>query len=650
MSFVQGWNNDTEVRRTVELLERAARGDGGEAVIVQALEADDVAIRDHAISLAVRHLEPEDLGRLVADDENATLRNAALEALERQGPYAVPYLREMAVDTNPEVAMFAVQALTRVPDPGTIPTLVRLLEHDDENVSLAAIEALGSHGAEDAVPRLREMMSGGFWQQFAVIRSLGEIGDPRGVPSILEALNDEMLVEPAVEALGGIATAACLGPLAEVIENNAQEPVRKKALCAIENVLDRNPAADVRFQEPGQDSDLGAFLAAALDSTDSSLARAAASLAITAGLSSLFARVARRAVDSEDRAWVSDLFRRHPEPFRRNLASLLSDEDPRVRRGVLEAGPADKKLVPLILQRVRDESAEVRAAACRALGRCRSASAVPMLLGRLPLAVGDERDALIEGLSRMPVESLVSLAPFLAAGQPEPVAMAALAVVEATECAALAADVAELLATDRPEVRLAALRAAGVLGNLEADRYLVPLLDDPDPGIRVEAIEVLARRGHEGLAPRLAPMLEMDDLVRYHAIRALGRLRAGEAAGPLRHLFSRAHTHEQIEIVSALIRIAPSWIVEFLEEQYEGNNPEIRRIAAEGLVRLPGALTTSDLVSMSGDEDWSIRSFAAWGLGRTAGSQEGREALLALCRDTEPLVARIAREALERNA
>jgi len=86
--------------------------------IVAALQEPQPILRERAIALAARHLAPETLGRFVADDENAVLRNAALSALERQGPYAVPHLVALSRGENAEVAMFAVQILSRIKDPG----------------------------------------------------------------------------------------------------------------------------------------------------------------------------------------------------------------------------------------------------------------------------------------------------------------------------------------------------------------------------------------------------------------------------------------------------------------------------------------------------------------------------------------------------
>jgi len=71
----------------------------------------------------------------------------------------------------------------------------------------------------------------------------------------------------------------------------------------------------------------------------------------------------------------------------------------------------------------------------------------------------------------------------------------------------------------------------------------------------------------------------------------------------------------------------------------------VRRVAADGLARVAPASEFSLLVKLAQDSDWSIRNHAGWGLGRLALPQ-GRDALLALVRDTEPVVARTARAAL----
>jgi HEAT repeat protein len=247
----------------------------------------------------------------------------------------------------------------------------------------------------------------------------------------------------------------------------------------------------------------------------------------------------------------------------------------------------------------------------------------------------------------MPQDELHVLEPYLEPGVGQVKTIAALGVVEAAPSARFREKVLALLSVKDAAIRRAALRAAGNLPGEEVEAPLLARLEDPIDEVRIEAVEVLVRRDCRRAIPTLLGLLETEDLVRYHVIRALGRLRAGEAAETLRELFPGAPAHEQIEIVAALHRIAPPWLPPFLKECLVGDNPEVRRLAADGLVRSAGPQELPLLLSMALDEDWSFRNLAAWGLGRLA-LEEGRETLVSLSRDPEPLVARTARDALRK--
>lgn len=643
---MEGKYASMEARYRLERLNRALQGEEKNRAIAEALQDESVAVRSQAISLAVRHLEPEVLGGMVEDDANAVLRNAALEVLERQGPYALPQLREMAAGENAEAAMFAVGVLSHVPDEGSIPVLTALLDHADENVVLSAIEALGTHVAGQAVPKLIGLMESSLWQQLAVIKALGRIGDARALPVILGALENEMLVEAAVEALGGIEDRRCIEPLWRMVTGTGIPQVRKPALRALARLLEDFQAGSDLPEAGGDTGELEAFLLGALCSEQPELCRAASTVSVSARLETLYPRIAARAAEPEETAWVLRLFRRFPEEIPRHLYRLLNHEDPEVRCGVLEICPAEETPFDLMLERLTDSDPRVRRAACRVLGSARKPVAVPALLERLRSHSQEDRTAGIDGLSGMPANSLGPLVAFLEESLPAEQVTAALAVVENTSCNELAGKVAGLLDASRREIRLQAIRTAGALTGVDCDRHLIPLLDDPDTAVQIEAIDALVRRGCPKLVSRLLPLLDSDDRLRYHVIRALGRLRAAEAAEPLRRLFDESCTHEQVEITSALVRIEPAWIGAFLVERFHSDNVEIRRIAAEALVRLPEKPEENDLLEMAEDEDWSIRGFAAWGLG-SSGHMRQRETLLNLCRDVEPLVARIAREALD---
>ena len=58
--------------------------------MLAAFEDGTPLVREQAIRLATRYVEPEVLGALVADGVNAARRNGALAALERRDPTRCP--------------------------------------------------------------------------------------------------------------------------------------------------------------------------------------------------------------------------------------------------------------------------------------------------------------------------------------------------------------------------------------------------------------------------------------------------------------------------------------------------------------------------------------------------------------------------------
>ena len=632
-------------------MEKAFQLGASDDEIVAALQESQPILRERAIALAARHLTPETLGRFVGDDENAVLRNAALSALERQGPYAVPHLVALARGENAEVAMFAVQILSRIKDPGSAQALLPLLEHSDSNIAQAAIEGVGALKAREAVPGLIRLLDADLWLQFAAVAALGEIGDPRAVQPLLDAIPNEMLAEPAVDAIGRIAVPEALPRLLSVLADHDRLPLRDGVLKACAAILEGHPAPPsvfTRFRrkldEERRESGLVEYLGSLLGSDEVALARAAASVALSGHLEKLYPAVVQRALspDAEEARWTAALCRKHERAVRAALADLLQNRDARVRRGALMCAPADPASISLLVPLMQDRDAEVRAAACQALGRCREVSAIPALVEHFGRGTPPESVAAAEALGSMPGQSLIALAPYL---EEEAKVLPALEILEAARSPLFPDKIVELLDAAQAPVRRAALRVLVNHDEVDAEEHLVRKLQDLDESVRIEAVELLVRNGSTRAVPALAALLVVSDELRYHAIRALGRLRAETAAAQLERLFPRATGHERLEIVAALIRIGAPGLLPFLKSRLKEVEPEVRRVAADGLARVATASELPLLVQLAEDADWSIRNHAGWGLGRLSLPQ-GRDALLALVRDTEPVVARTARAAL----
>jgi HEAT repeat protein len=344
--------------------------------------------------------------------------------------------------------------------------------------------------------------------------------------------------------------------------------------------------------------------------------------------------------------WIEGLFNRFPDGSSRRLRGLLEHPDPDVRCGALRVGTFRGEDLSAVAAHLDDPHLAVRTAACLALGRLGLDAAAPLLLERLRRGEPPEQSAAAQGLIRLSPEALGELDSCLDADADEPVAVEALGVLARRPVPALEGRVLQLTESPSAAVRLAALRAAARIAGPRSDVVLLRALADRHQPIQTEALELLVRRGGETSVATLVALLGTANSLRFHVIRALGHCRAQRAAGRLRDLYPACGPHERLQIVWSLLRIAPSWLSEFLRERLAEPDLEMRRAAAQGLAEVAGYDQLPVLLALAEDPDWDIRNAAARGLGRL-GTPEARPALLNLVRDVESVVAATARAALE---
>lgn len=266
-----------------------------------------------------------------------------------------------------------------------------------------------------------------------------------------------------------------LATLGRALRTDASPAVRSKALSVVAGF-----AAD----------DVTEFLAndliQALDAEKD--ARIRKELATTVGL---FPGVAKRAVTP--------------------LVGYLKDEDPGTRAAAADAlgraGAAAKDTVADLLPLLKDADATVRRAAAFALGRVSEEdSAAAAALARL---LGDEKDAAVRREAVVSLGLLAdrsglviqAVAGALTDASPEVRRAAAAALARFGPAASPAADALLKAAREDKDrdLRVAAVRAfAQALGpglrNRAKDVY--PILDDPDPEVRIAAIEELGSLGN----------------------------------------------------------------------------------------------------------------------------------------------------------
>lgn len=634
-------------------LSAAVDGPDGKAAVLAALEDPAPPVRERAIRYGARLLEPATLLHLVGRHDHAVLRNAAIAALERQGPYAMSHLVETLRETrDAELLMFTLQLLARIGDHRAAPAIEPLVRHNDPNVAQAAIEALGAVGAIEALPTLIDALAGDLWFQLAAVDALGKLGDSRAVPALLGLVPTSLAAEEALRSLAAIADRAALTSLVRLLLEQPRAAYLDALLSATARAADQSPDG------PGLDIELAplanseaaapvrAYLAAALDdpAPDRDTVerrRDAATLVVLSPIPSLLPAALLVGYGT---TWLEALCLIHPRPIEPFLLGLASHEDPLVRVAVLTHARFALADAPEVRRHLLDQDPAVRSAACQALGRLGDAGALPLLVERLREGDAIEREAAVAALAQLPNSALTALGECLDPAVHEDVTTAALTAFERAAAPPPSRKLLELARHRSPSVRRAALRAAAT-DQSAADQLLLQGLADVDPAVQAEALDLLVQRSGDRALTTLIALLGVADSLRFRVIRGLGQLRAASAVRRLIQLFADAFPHERIEIVGALGQIGTPDARAFLAERLDQGDVELRRAAARGLAAWAGLDDLPLLRSLAADKDWNVRDEAARSLGRLDAAS-ARDTLLELARDVESVVAATARQAL----
>ncbi len=180
-------------------------GSGTLGRMIARIESSDdferAAILDKAASAPSRELV-EALALLLYGKKTA-LRMDVLDTLRKIGNHAIEPVIGLLYSEQEDVRVYACEVLQSLKNPLSLPHLVKMAHEENENVKNAAVVALGEFDDPMAVNLLLEVLQGEEWVAFSAVYSLARIGNRRAVPSLMDVFKDsnEELSLAACEAL-----------------------------------------------------------------------------------------------------------------------------------------------------------------------------------------------------------------------------------------------------------------------------------------------------------------------------------------------------------------------------------------------------------------------------------------------------------------
>ncbi len=176
-------------------------------------------------------------------------------------------------------------------------------------------------------------------------------------------------------------------------------------------------------------------------------------------------------------------------------------------------------------------------------------------------------------------------------------------------------------------------------------KVLVSRLALPQERWRTEAEDALVALGESAVDVLLGALHHAEAQVRFHAARALGRIRASRAIGPLAHCLGDAENRSAVAIQAekALVELGVAAVPALLDLA-RGGAQGVRPRAVRALGKIPGAPVDA-LRELLRSPDWTVRAQAVEALARRDPEESIADVLSALS-DAEEWVRRAAAEAL----
>lgn len=528
---------------------------------------------------------------LVHERDDETRIAATVDAMVASNGDVDRALRSLATSENAAVLADVAQILGRRNSRGSLRTLALLVGHADDNVAVAAIEALGRVGGRGVVEVLvTAVESRRFFRCFAAIGVLGKSGDPRAIAPLVALLDNPQYGFEAMRALGRTGDRAAVGPLCRLLAVSSDGVVRTAAVALadlrerygerlgttlpIEEALRSAapPGAARRLMHCMNGADVPEQVAIVVVlgclHDESTVPALLSALDAAPAVAAAAAEVVKRLARSADVQWAEAL--RTGNSLRREaILPVVS------RANALEA----------VIECTRDESSTVRRMACDALanmGRPEATSALfSMLRDPSPAVV----QAAISAISALGSQDTVDLATAAAAdGAPE-VRRAALRILSYTGRPEVLSVLDAGTRDPEPRVRDAAIHGLALIESPSAVTRLLELSGHADAATRAAAVRALGGTSAEErvLQRLLAASRDEEPWVRYFACQSLGKLGDVAAAPAVVERLADFAGQVRVAAIEALARLGGERAFEALGAAATGGDLDQRRAALIGL-------------------------------------------------------------------
>ncbi len=630
--------------------------------LLGALADESWRVRRAAVEGVSRRAAPDAIAALLnsvrENHHNLSLLNSALQVLALSDVDTLSPLVEFLNGSDTDLRMQAALALGEQRAARATPELMNALDDADINVRYHVVEALGKLRAIEATEALVSIAeTRDFFLAFPALDALTRIGDTRVAPRIVPLLEDDILREPAADALGKLGNEETVAPLAALLNTpHAPTHVIAQSLAVLYDRYEKLYGEGKHIADLSRRSIDATGAQNLLDALDEQTVENLRPLALVLGWlegAAVEHALTRLLGRSDARNEIVEALVRHGSRVTDLLIEQLDAEDLEIRRSAIVAlgRIGDARATPALVQ-ILDADAELIIPAASALAKLGDRRAFDALLNLIGDADAAVRQAVIGALNSLGVPEMPArIIPLLDDEDPN-VRESAVKIAGYfgyPECADL---LLERCRDEDERVRRAAIEHLPYLEDARVVDTLVHALRQETPKVRAAAAGAMAHVESAETVPYLVDALKDEDLwVRYFAARSLGQREAEESIDALAHVAQAdKFNHVRIAALNALGHIGGERAAAIAASFVEADDPDLGRAALVALGNINHADALPPLINALRSTKANLRTSAATALGERGGAEALEHLQRLAATDTEPSVFEAAIFALKKLA